>query len=144
MKHSQLKSIAHSLAASLASGCSLMTGVYDLDIYDDAGRSPGNELIVDLLNGVVVAGAASPQVSAAVVQLPPNFRRLCAAADVACCDGVGATARFYVTAVHAGFHLVVADSDGRVTETEYEGTQARRALELDAKGKIRCRAIRRL
>jgi hypothetical protein len=144
MKHSQLKSIAHSLAASLASGCSLMTGGYDLDIYDDAGRSPGNELVVDLLNGEVVAGSPSPQVREAISHLPRNFKRLCDVAGVAGGDGPRATARFYVSTVHAGFHLVVADRAGRVTETEYAGTQARRALELDAKGKIKRKAIRHL
>ena len=36
MKHDELRSIGHNIADSLASGCGLMIGVYDMDIFGEA------------------------------------------------------------------------------------------------------------
>lgn len=40
MKHDVLRSVAHNVAASLASGVGLLIGVHQLDVFGDARRSP--------------------------------------------------------------------------------------------------------
>lgn len=69
-EHGQLRSVAHSIADSLASGVSLMTGFYDLHVYEDALRSENGVLTVDLLNGKVIKGKPSSDLAAVLLCLP--------------------------------------------------------------------------
>jgi len=143
MNHGQLRSVAHSIADSLASGVSLITGFYDLHIYEDAMRSEGGVLTVDLLNGRVVKGTPSTDVTSAVLHIPKEFDRLCAAKGLARSDCRRALAHFRTTPISQEFTLVVEDSSGRTTETDFQGVPARRVMELDHLGRLRRRAIRR-
>jgi hypothetical protein len=144
MKHGQLRSVAHSIADSLACGISLMTGFYDLRIYDDAMRSENGVLTVDLLNGRVVTGTPSTNVASAVLRIPKEFDRLCSAKGLARSDCRRALAHFHANPITQEFTLVVEDSSGRITEADFQGAPARRVMELDHLGRIRRRAIRRL
>lgn len=144
MKHGQLRSIAHSLAASLASGVSLITGFYDLDLYGDARNSPDGKLSIDLLKGKIMDGNPSPQLIAAVSSLGPEFHRLCEAEKISPKDCRSAKAYFYAYLNREGFTLVVEDTTGKVTETDYEGSSAQRAFERDALERNRRKAIRRI
>ena len=40
MKFAVLTAIAHNLADSLASGCSLLAGFYDINVFADAALAP--------------------------------------------------------------------------------------------------------
>ena len=78
MKHDELRSVAHNAAASLASGCSLLIGVYDLDVLTAARQSPEGELTVDFLRGTVSGTPPSSPLAkaAALIQaLSPRFVR---------------------------------------------------------------------
>lgn len=144
MKRGQLRSIAHSLADSIASGISLMTGSYELDLYGDAAKSPGGELSVDLLNGIVVKGTPSSELSTAISRLSAHFDRLCQSAGSSRNDCHAAIAHFHSMPTSSGFTLVIEDSAGQVTETDYEGIPAHRVLERDPRGNPRRTAIRRI
>jgi hypothetical protein len=144
MKHSQLRSVAHSLAASLGGGVSLITGSYDLDLYGDAALSPGRELTIDLMNGKVMKGIPSPSLSVAVQRIPREFDRLCGAAGFSRDDCRVATACFYWDPRQSGFRLTIEDNSGQASETEYTGSPAKRVLERDDKGRVRRVPIRRL
>lgn len=52
------------------SGVSLMTGFYDLHVYEDALRSENGVLTVDLLNGKVIKGKPSSDLAAVLLCLP--------------------------------------------------------------------------
>ena len=144
MKHGQLRAVAHSIADSLAGGVSLMTGFYDLRIYEDAMRSEGGILTVDLLNGRVVRGTPSTDVVAALLRIPKEFDRLCSAKGFVRSDCRRALAHFHTTPITQGFTLVIEDNSGRITEADFHGVPARRVMELDHLGRLRRRAIRRL
>lgn len=142
MKHGELRSVVHSIADSLACGVSLITGFYDLRIYDDAERSEGGVLTVDLLNGRVIRGTASTDLISAVLQIPNEFHRLSRAKGFARRDCQSALAHFHAYQVTCGFTLVVEGIDGRVTEADDHGIPARRVKDLDHLGRLRRRPIR--
>lgn len=144
MKHAKLRAVAHNLADSLASGVSLLTGAYELDLYGDAARAPGERLVLDLMNGAVIEGALSPALATALARLGPEFARLCAAAGTEPGDCRRAIARFHARAGACGFTLLIEDRAGRTTEADYEGTPAHRARDRDAQGRIRRRPVRRI
>lgn len=144
MKHGHLRSVAHSIADSLASGISLMTGFYDLNVYDDAMRSDDGTLTVDLLNGKVIKGAPSSDLASAILRLPAEFDRLCRAKGFERHDCRSALAHFHTSQTAQGFTLIVEDNFGKITEADYEGVPARRVLELDHLGRARRKAIRQL
>ncbi|MGA0615863.1 hypothetical protein [Paracoccus sp. KR1-242] len=142
MKHGQLRSVAHNLADSLASGVSLITGFCDLHVYEDAMRSEGGVLTIDLLNGQVITGTPSPDLAAAVLRIPEEFDRLSRGKCLSRGECRSALAHFHANQVMHGFTLVVEDSSGRVTETDFQGVPARRVSELDHLGRVRRSAIR--
>ncbi len=48
MKHAVLKSVAHNIADSLASGIGLMIGIYEMDVFGDPMFAYGWKADVDL------------------------------------------------------------------------------------------------
>jgi len=142
MKHGDIRSVAHSIADSLACGVSLMTGFYDLRVYEDAGRSEGGILTIDLLNGIVVTGKPSSDLASVVMRIPREFDRLSRSKGFERKDCRTALAAFHADQIMPWFTLVVEDISGRVTETDYQGVPARRLSELDPLGRLRRRPIR--
>ena len=49
MKIGTLRAIAHNIADSLGSGCGLLIGVYDMNVYGEANKSPGGVIAIDFL-----------------------------------------------------------------------------------------------
>jgi hypothetical protein len=49
MKIGILRAIAHNIADSLGSGCGLHIGVYDMNVYGEAKKSPGKVIAIDFL-----------------------------------------------------------------------------------------------
>lgn len=144
MKQDDIRSVAQSIADSLASGVSLMTRFFDLRVSEDALRSEDGILIIDLLHGVVVAGRPSADLVAAVALLPREFDRLSCSRGFESKDCRRALASFQVDQITRGFRRVVEDISGRVTETDYEGSPARRVKDLDPLGRRRRRPVRPL
>lgn len=121
-----------------------MTGFYDLRVYEDAMRSDGGILTVDLLNGRVISGVPSADLASAVLRIPTEFDRLCRANGFGRNACRSALAYFYTSRTAQGFTLVIEDDVGKVTETDYEGVPARRVVERDHLGRVRRKAIRQL
>ncbi|MDO5657918.1 MAG: hypothetical protein Q4G36_06310 [Paracoccus sp. (in: a-proteobacteria)] len=142
MKHDDIRSVAHSIADSLACGVSLMTGFYDLRVYEDAGRSESGILTIDLLNGIVVVGTPSSDLASAVMLIPKEFDRLSRSKGFERKDCRAALAVFHADLIMPWFTLVIEDSSGRVAETDYQGVPARRVRELDPRGRLRRKPIR--
>lgn len=53
MKFDELTSIGHNIADSLASGIGLLVGVYEMDVFGEARRSPEPCIVVDFVSGTV-------------------------------------------------------------------------------------------
>ena len=137
MKHRQLQAIAHNLADSIASGCSLLIGSYVLDVFGDAARSEGGAVRIDFLNGKVVEGEASLELSDTVARAPEALARLCSGCGASPAAFRELTARFWSDYSGKRFDVTVEDSAGRRSTNEYEGSPGRRILIMDPLGRRR-------
>ncbi len=127
MKFGVLKSIVHNAADSLGSGIGLMIGVYDMDIYGEAGRSPGGTLTVDFLTGRVIEGDASESLQSAVGLYRTAFDELCAKHGVEPWSFKLATARYGTTSRRIPhFTIRVEDRDGHSATQAFVGSPGRR------------------
>jgi hypothetical protein len=127
MKFGELQSIAHNVADSLGSGIGILIGVYQMDIYGEAGRSPEGVIGVDFLTGRVTEGEASDGLREAVALYRTAFGELCVRHGVEPCFFKVASARFGTDAV-LGPHFTVhiEDRDGRTATDKYIGSPGRR------------------
>lgn len=127
MKFGVLKSIAHNAADSLGSGIGLMVGVYDMDIYGEAGQSPGGTLTVDFLTGRIIDGDASESLQRAVALYRTAFDELCAKHGVEPWSFKQTTARYGTTSKHiTHFTIKVEDRDGHSATEVFVGSPGRR------------------
>ena len=127
MKFGVLQSIVHNAADSLGSGIGLMIGVYEMDIYGEAGRSPEGLIAVDFLTGKVIEGKASAGLIRAVELYRAAFDELCIRHGVEPWSFKVATARFGTDAtLGRHFTVHVEDREGRVARDRYIGSPGRR------------------
>jgi hypothetical protein len=66
MKYDELRSIGHNIADSLASGIGLLIGVYEMDVFGEAERSPEGFITVDFLTGTSEDGTPSASLARAI------------------------------------------------------------------------------
>lgn len=144
MKHDVLRSVAHNIAASLASGIGLLIGVYDFNVFEDVRRSAAGHITVDFLTGTTSGGRPSQKLAKAIQLYRDALPNFCQKHGVIASDFVLLTARYWVTATAVRFSVTLADRLGRSTCTDYEGYGGARLRVLDGEGRIRPRPIRRL
>jgi hypothetical protein len=137
MKHGELRAIVHNIADSLASGIGLLIGVYDTDVFGEARRSPGGALTVDLLNGLVVEGAASSSIAGAVALYRDALAKLCSEAGGSIAELQEAKVRFWSDHLDCRFAVTIEDSGGRRSTTEYAGMPGKRVRKMDHLGRLR-------
>jgi hypothetical protein len=142
MKHDQLRSIAHNAAASLASGCSFLVGVYDLDVFREASQSPRDEIVVDFLRGTVSGTPLNSRLPEVVAKFPKAIEGLCERHGVQIAGISEMLASYRVTPQGGRFLVTVADKMGRRTETDYGGYDGQRTKVLDDMGRLRPRPVR--
>jgi hypothetical protein len=137
MKFDELRSIGHNIAASLASGDSLLTGVFGTDIFGEAGRSPEGFITVDFLRGTSAGGKPSAFLADAIVQCREAFVALCRNHGTSHTVFREATARYSCDVYGGRFLATVEDAQGRRKVDEYTGMPGSRAKVLDHFGRIR-------
>jgi hypothetical protein len=136
MKHDDMRSIAHNVADSLASGCGLLIGVFEMDIFGEAARNPDGCVTVDFLAGEVVGGEVSASLADSVRRYRDVLPKLC--------EGYGGSQndfRLMQATYRAGYqkHVTVRieDQDGRWSSDEYAGVPLARIKGLDDLGRVR-------
>ena len=144
MKHDVLRSVAHNIAASLASGCGLLIGMYELDVFGEAAQSPDGVITVDFLNGTIVGASPSATLGLAVKKYRDALPRLCASQGVTPAAFAELTAQYFKGRFRGDFVVTVADRSGRRTATDYQGHNGHRLLVLDSDGRRRPSPIKRL
>lgn len=137
MKHAELRAILHNVADSLGSGIGLLIGVYEMDVFGEAARSPGGTLTVDFLRGVITDGKPSSSLKRAVSLYRDALVRLCADAGGSIADLQEASVRYHSDPLGPRFYLTLIDGAGRRSTTEYAGVPARRVKVLDGLGRVR-------
>ena len=127
MKFGALRSIVHNAADSLGSGIGLMIGVYEMDIYGEAGRSPDGAITVDFLTGKIIEGEASDSVRKAIELYRTAFDELCVRHGVEPWSFKAATARFGTdVALGPHFTIHVEDRAGHVASDRFIGQPGRK------------------
>ena len=127
MKFGELKSVAHNAADSLASGMGFLIGLYGMDIYGEAGRSPDGTITVDFLTGRIIEGEASDSLTKAVGLYRTAFDELCIKHSVEPWAFKAATARFGTDArLGPWFETRIEDRHGRASTDRYGGLESKR------------------
>jgi hypothetical protein len=137
MKFNTLRSIAHNVADSLASGIGLMIGLYEMDIFGEASRSKEGFVTVDFLAGTSAGGEVSPALARAISLYADALESLCER------QGVKASAFRTLGARYSGrgfgrqFVVTIEDQMGRHAVDTYFGSPGKRARYLDPLGRVR-------
>lgn len=142
MKHDELRSVAHNVAASLASGSSFLIGVYDLDVLDAVRQSPEGKITVDFLRGAASGVSPSSPLGKAVALFPAALPALYEKHGIPASAFREMTACYWATPQGIRFTAQVVDQLGHATETEYGGYDGQRTRKLDAVGRLRPKPIR--
>jgi len=137
MKFDVLASIAHNIADSL-SGCSILTGVYGLNAFEDAARSDGGYVEIDLLAGQCTHGDASHELVVATrIAAAEALPELCAKAGGAPSEFRALRIRYFAHPLGPWFDVTVENASGRRRTDRYLAWPGRRAKSLDALGRVR-------
>ena len=143
MKFDDLRSIGHNIADSLASGIGLLIGVYEMDVFGEAARSPEGFITVDFLTGQTQGARPSSSLSRAIGLYAKALPRLCTKHRTT----VGAfrtlSVRYSMTAQGRLFVVTVADHRGHQSTDEYLGSPGQRLRVVDHLGRVRRAATRK-
>ncbi|WP_428429399.1 hypothetical protein [Pararhizobium sp.] len=137
MKHKILLSIAHNLADSIASGQGFPIGYYLTDVFDEAAKSPGGKLEVDMLSGVVTAGLPTDSLRKAILLYKAFLPDLCTRQSAAISDFRQLTVQYHAGFPENRFLVTIEDANGRRSSAEYVGTPGQQAKILDKAGRPR-------
>jgi hypothetical protein len=140
MKRRVLPGIAHNVADSMASGIGLLIGVYDMDVFGEAARSPGGVIEFDFLAGRCTQGQASDSlVRAASLYASDALPQLCARQGAEVGDFNLFLARFWSDAGVPRCDITIESRSGRRDTDRYYGVPLRRLRVVDRLGRVRTR-----
>jgi hypothetical protein len=146
MKIGTLRAIAHNVADSLGSGIGMLIGVYDMNIFGEATRSPGKVISVDFLAGKATKGRVSSKLRAAISKYGKALPNLCAKHGASIEDFKTLTVSYSTVGSTRRIIVNIQDRIGRCYVDEYIDIPARRVKVTDQLGRIRTKrgAVRRL
>ena len=136
MKHDVLRSIGHNIADSLAGGCGLMVGMYEIDVYGEAASSEAGILSVDFLTGETSGVATSAYLKEAARRYSESLPSLCERSGARSTDFKRLVA-YYEAAPLRSYVVELEDNPGRVSRDRYVGWPGAQAKGLDALGRVR-------
>lgn len=142
MKFGKLRSIGHNLANSLASGIGLLIGVYQMDVFGEAQRSPEGYIEVDFLAGKVSGEHASRSLRRAISLYAQALPSLCMKHGCSVRGFRSLSARFSVDTIGPRFEVTVEDQCGRRVTDEFIGSPGTYVRVLDASGRVRRKRAR--
>lgn len=132
-----LRAIAHNVADSLGSGMGLLIGVYHMNVFGEATRSPRGVIGIDFLAGKATRGTVSPALQAAIAKYRKSLPALCEKHGATVEDFKTLSARYSVDTFNRRIIVTVRDREGRCYVDEYIGTPARHVKVSDRLGRIR-------
>lgn len=146
MKIGTLRAIAHNIADSLGSGIGMLIGVYDMNVFGEAKRSPCGVICIDFLSARATKGKVSPPLRAAIVKYRKALPSLCGKHGASINDFKTLTASYSTERFNRRIVVTVQDRLGRCYVDEYIGTPASHVKVTDRLGRIRTKrgGVRRL
>ena len=143
MKHDHLRAIGHNVAASIADGCSLVTGFFDIDLLAALRDAPDGVITANLLRGTIEPQLSGSTLAEAIATVPSILPDLCSRHGVDPADFRVLRSTFRLTLDGVRFTVTVVDNRGRASETEYGGHDGQRTKTKDPSGRLRPRPVRR-
>jgi hypothetical protein len=137
MRFGVLRSIAHNLADSLASGISLPIGGPITNVFSEARRSPEGFIAVDFLTGTSSGGKPSPDLARAIERYRDALIDLCGRHGTPPSAFRELTARYFVEKRAKRFVVTTADQQGRRQIDEYAGIPGKHVKVLERVGRVR-------
>lgn len=117
----------------------MLVGVYDIDVFAEAQRSPGGVISIDFLAAKATRGDASPALARAITKYHKALPDLCAKHGASIEDFKTLTASYSAGATSRKIVVRIRDGIGRSCVDEYIGTPARHVKVADRLGRIRTR-----
>lgn len=122
MKFGRMNSVAHNIAASVASGMGFMIGLVATDIFGEAEAGQPGFIAVDFLTGETSGSPVSPQLANALNLYCGAVPELCRRQAVDFSEFAELTASFSKDAVQGPTYLVtVRDMAGRHASNRFAG-----------------------
>lgn len=115
----------------------MLIGVYEMDVYGEASRSPEGFITVDFLSGTTMGGKPSPYLARAIALYRDALVGLCEKHGASPSAFRELTARYSVDTYDRRFLVTVADHQGHRSVDEYVGTPGKRPRVLDRLGRVR-------
>jgi len=112
-------------------------GVYEMDVFGEARRSPARCIVVDFLSGKVIEGRASRSLARAIALYGKALPDLCGKHRASPAMFRELTARYSVDAQGPRFVVTVENYKGHRVVDEYVGVPGRRIRTLDHLGRVR-------
>jgi len=137
MKHNELRSIGHNIADSLASGIGLLIGVYEIDVFGEARKSPEGFITVDFLKGSTIDGHPSKSLVKAIGLYRDALPELCKKHGASVSSFKKLTARYSDDSFGRQVIVVVKDKDGCHSTDKYVGSPLKYVKTLDSLGRVR-------
>jgi RimJ/RimL family protein N-acetyltransferase len=137
MKIGTLRAIAHNIADSLGSGVGMLIGIYGMNVFGEAKKSPGGAICVDFLMGKATRGKVSPSLATAISRYRFALPTLCAKHGASIEDFKALTALYSSDTFNRRIVVKVRDRVGRCYVDEYIGTPARHVKVTDSLGRVR-------
>jgi len=138
MKHDELRSIARNISESVTSGCGLIIGVYQVDVFGEAKSSTEGFIEIDFLNGTTHGGKPSSSLSDAVRLYKEALPGLCEKHGTTVYSFRQLTAKYWPDLRLGGFFTVTTeDAKRHRSTTEYAGISGARVKVQDNLGRLR-------
>jgi hypothetical protein len=137
MKFDELRSIAHNIADSLASGVGLPIGCHGTDVFGEARKSPEGFITVDFLTGTSSGGRPSQQLAGAITKYKGAFAALCKKHGTSASVFRELRVRYWRDRWGPRYLVSVSAVNGRCCNDEYAGFPAKRIKVLDQLGRVR-------
>ncbi len=137
MKHDVLRSIAHNIADSLASGIGLLVGVYEIDIFGEASRCVEGYISVNFLAGTTQGGSPSSGLAETVRLYSEALPGLCERQNASIDFFRVLTAKYFMVSKEKHAIVTLVDKNGRLSTDEYFETPLTRLKTHDNRGRSR-------
>jgi hypothetical protein len=137
VKHGELRSIAHNLADSFASGIGLPIGHDATDVFGEAEKTPEGFIAVDFLNGSFAAGSGSARIEEAVRLYRGVLENVCTKHGASVSSFRMLTARYSAGRTGARVIVEIEDTDGHRSVDEYVSAPLRHIKTVDHLGRVR-------
>jgi hypothetical protein len=123
MKHDQLRGIAHDIAASIADGCSLLVGMYEIDVAEALQTSPDGVITANFLRGTLEPPLPASSLALAVLKVASVLPEFCTKQGVPFSAFSELRARYSVSLEGLRYTVTIVDDDAarQVTITDAGG-----------------------